>query len=413
MGDRTGQRRDPYKATFLDVMTPVFAMVACVALSLTWSFRAAACAFDKDMENYAQLRLSRFPGQTTQEKCSALAGRTLPPSELEYPRVHLFLFHHEEPELLADWLQYHGAVFGLKNLHIIDHQSSNTQICQVLALYRACGVEVVDFRLAFNKKSEALSSLMKQHNSSFLVPLDTDEFIFNPIRATSGTNGLIGINVDRDAIFGVFKELAIDGRKYKFDFGYLVKYDEETCQASLSFTDHRDPNYRRVTNHGYFSWSGDNLPPVKRKTFYYSDGFINTDQGNHHGEVEHDMSHSNSWFDPLVKANPAHYFQFTELSLMHMIVPSYYGQKFKYIRGAEAYGHNERTNCSRVGQGGSYCQQARFFRKDDELAFATYLSYCTADADDSASTLVFRRWFKRNAMTMQEITGEDGNTTIE
>jgi hypothetical protein len=64
--------------------------------------------------------------------------------------------------------------------------------------------------------------MMKQHNSSFLVPPDADEFIFNPIRATSCTNGLIGIKVDRDAILGVFKELAIDGWKYKFDFGYLV-----------------------------------------------------------------------------------------------------------------------------------------------------------------------------------------------
>jgi hypothetical protein len=393
-------------------MALVYALLLCALLVLMWSLQIAACDFDKDMEDYAQARLTSFPGQTTQDKCSALAGRTQPPSERAYPAVHLFLFHHEEPELLTDWLQYHGAIFGLKNLHVIDHQSADSKICRALALYKACGVEVVDFRLAFNKKSEALSSLMKQHNSSFLVPLDADEFIFNPIRATSGINGLIGIKVDRDAILGVFKELAIDGRKYKFDFGYLVKYDDETCQASVSFTDHRDPNYRRVMNHGYFSWSGDNLPPVKRKTFYYSDGFINTDQGNHHGAVEHDMSHSNAWTDRLVKENPAHYFQFTSLSLLHMIVPSYYGQKFKYIRGAEAYGHNEHTNCSRVGQGGYYCQQARFFRKDNEVAFATYLSYCTADADDSASTLVFRRWFKRNALSMKEITGEDRNTTV-
>jgi hypothetical protein len=127
---------------------------------------------------------------------------------------------------------------------------------------------------------------------------------------------------DRDSILGVFKEQAIDGRKYTFDVGYLVKYDEETCQASLSFTDHRDPwdpNYRRVTNHGYFSWSGDNLPPVMRKTFYYSDGFINTDQGNHHGEVEHDRSHSNCFTDRLIKENPTHYFQFTELSSSPLI----------------------------------------------------------------------------------------------
>jgi hypothetical protein len=377
-----------------------------------WSSRTAGCAFDKVMEDYAQLRLNSFPGQTTQERCSALAGRTRPPSELEYPAVHLFLFHHEEPELLTDWLQYHGAVFGLKNIHIIDHQSSDTKICRVLAVYKACGVEVVDFRLPFNQKSEALSSMMKQHNISFLVPLDADEFIFKPIRATSGINGLIGITVDRDAILGVFKELAIDGRKYKFDFGYLVKYDDETCHASLAFTDHRDPNYRRVTNHGYFSWSGDNLPPVTRKTFYYSDGFISTDQGNHHGEVEHDMSHSNSWSDRHVKENPTHYFQFTNLSLFHMFFPSYYGQKFKYIRGAEAYGHHEHTNCSKVGQGRDYCHHANFYRKDDEVAFSKYLSGCTAGAHDSASTLVFRRWFKRNALTMQEITGEDGNSTL-
>jgi hypothetical protein len=171
------------------------------------------------MEDYVQLRLNSFPGQITQERCSTLPSRTQPPSQQTYPAVQLFLFHHEEHELLTDWLQCHGASFGLQNLHVIDHQSSDTKICRSLALYKACGVEVVDFRLAFNKETEALSSLMMQHNTrnspffifyfflvthvvyesikatscTFLVPLDADEFIFNPVCATSGTNGLIGM----------------------------------------------------------------------------------------------------------------------------------------------------------------------------------------------------------------------------
>jgi hypothetical protein len=393
-------------------MAPVFAFAACAALGLAWSLRVAACLFDKVMEDYTQARLNSFPGQTTLERCSALAGRTHPPSNTAYPAVHLFLFQHEEHELLTDWLQYHGAIFGLRNLHVIDHQSSDIKICRVLALYKACGVEVVDFGLAFDKKAEALSSLMKKHNSSFLVPLDADEFIFKPIRAPSGATAPIGINVDRDAILGVFKDLTIDGRKYKFSFGYLVKHDDETCQASVEFTKHRDPNYRRVMNHGYFSWTGDPLLPVKRKTFYYSDGFISTDRGNHHGAVVHDKSHSSSFSDRLVKANPEHYFQFTNLSLLHMFFPSYYGQKFKYIRGAEAYRHNEDTNCSAVTLGRDYCFHARFYRNDDEAARAKYLSGCKAGAHDSASTLVFRRWFQRNALSMQDIIGDDGNSTV-
>jgi hypothetical protein len=63
-------------------------------------------------------------------------------------------------------------------------------------------------------------------------------------------------------------------------------------------------------------------------------------------------------------------------------------------------------------QGKDYCHHANFYRKDDEVAFAKYVSGCTAGTHDSASTLVFRRWFKRNALTMQEIIGEDGNSTV-
>jgi hypothetical protein len=102
------------------------------------------------------------------------------------------------------------------------------------------------------------------------------------------------------------------------------------------------------------------------------------------------MSYSSSWFVPLGKANPAHYFQFTNLSLLYMIYPSYYGQKFKYIRGAEAYWHHVHTNCSRSGKEGIIVTTLTFIG----VAFSKYLS-----AHDYASTLVYRRWFKRNALT--------------
>jgi hypothetical protein len=366
----------------------------------------AGCAFDgPGLSDYLQLRMQTLPGNTTDEKCSMLAGRTVFPDKSEYPSVKLFLFHHEEPELLTDWLQYHAYIFGLKNLHVLDHHSADEQICRALTLYKACGVHVESFTQNFTEKAQALTGLMKKYNDSFLVPLDADEFIVNPIRSPHNDDVRLGIRVDRGHILTVFKNLLIDGRKYKFDAAYIIKYDEATCNASLAYQDHRDPTFRRVMNPGFFAWDSDNLRPAVRKTFYYSDGFINTDQGNHHGEVVNDNHHANSWFDRAVKANVSAFFHFTDLSLFHMYFPSYYGQRLKVIRGAEAYGHNENTNCSKVGQGQPYCFLAQIYRKDDKVAHDKYMAGCSASPRDILSTWVFRRWFEKNTMSLQELVG--------
>jgi hypothetical protein len=67
------------------IMVPAFALLIYTLLCLMCSSQTVACAFDKDMEDYVHVRLNGFPWQTTQQKCSALAGQTLPPNELKDP----------------------------------------------------------------------------------------------------------------------------------------------------------------------------------------------------------------------------------------------------------------------------------------------------------------------------------------
>jgi hypothetical protein len=78
------------------------------------------------------------------------------------------------------------------------------------------------------------------------------------------------------------------------------------------------------------------------------------------------------------------FFVFSPLALLHLSAPSYYGQKAKVLRGAEAYGFNDTSDCTgNTLTGKGYCEPAKMYRHDSPRVLQTYMSFCQRRAMDS------------------------------
>lgn len=358
----------------------------------------AICGCDfSDFENWASKRLETF-GPNVSNVCDALSGGFSSPKG---SNPHIFLFQSDEHEVLADWLQYHSYLVGLKNIHIVDQESQNPQICKLLALYKSCGVDIT-IENSFVNKHRALSGLMKMYNSSFLIPMDADEFI-----AVNGSTPQF--TSDREIILNQWRNLSVDGRKYKFA-SVVARYDAVECKITKKNAGF-DPQYRRVTKKAMAG--PPQYPPHMLKTFFYSDGFIATDQGNHHGIVQHDMGHNMSR-DPVVKENLAHYFQFTNLTLIHYFASSYHSMRHKILRAAKAYNFTATTNCDNITTNGlQYCRLAKGYEASSLSSHVHYLQNCrTFDSPKgskvpSVSLSSFREWFVVHAKSFADLIGEE------
>jgi hypothetical protein len=315
----------------------------------------------------------------------------------------LFLFQNEEHELLADWLQYHAYLFGISSLVVIDHKSHSQHICGLLALYERCGATVVSYTGEFAHKHRKLSETMRSYPKSMLIPLDADEFIVLQEHNTTGHNS--GLTYNRENIVRAINGLSIDGRKYKFAASYVLRYDGKVCDSIMHHNEQEQLTFRRALPNGYTHLLAHDSPGPRGKTFFYSDGFISTDQGNHFGEVKHDHGDVNKAAPVL--ANISHYFLFTDLTLLHMSTPSYQGAKRKVLRGADAYGFTDRTNCSAVSLGKGYCAPAQLYRHDSPEVQASYMASCQRRKLDTFSTGAFNEWFRRYSLSMEDLVGGD------
>lgn len=334
--------------------------------------------------------------------CEVLSGGYGSPQD---HRPHIFLFQSDEHEVLADWLQYHSYLVGLQNIHIVDQNSHNLQICKLLALYKLCGVDIT-MEENFVNKHTALTERMKLYNDSFLIPMDADEFVSFPVTPTEFTT-------DRHTIIEQFANLSIDGRKYKFS-NVAARYPAADCKITTK-TKAFDPTYRRVTKKATTSGASQ-YPPHMLKTFFYSDGFIATDQGNHHGIVAHDAGHNMSR-DPLVKGDLSHYFQFTNISLVHFFASSYFSMRQKILRAVKAYGFTTATNCDKITSNGvQYCRLAKTYQAASVASYVHYLQNCRIfdPTKKGASKLLpivslssFSDWFVEHAKSFAELIGEE------
>lgn len=253
--------------------------------------------------------------------------------------VHVFTFHKNEHDLLADWLTYHFRIFGPSNVHIIDNNSTIPSVVDILNIARAAGVDVHSYTGPFNQKKNVLTRIMhdvilSDSTIDWVVPLDVDEFVVGRLSAGVYTT-------DRNAILQTIDHLPRDGHKFKF--GQITAI---LCDSALA------SQRRRLLDAVFFGYP--TAINCKSKTFYPAPGFLSTDQGNHRGKVIADFFCSKN--QTTRSCAGCGCFHETNLSIVHygakaMSWPAY---KAKMIRGAHAYAHHIESKCS--GNGSHYCR---------------------------------------------------------
>jgi len=346
--------------------------------------------------------------------CKILCARRSCRNEAEDQlRIKIVAFQRDEIETLSDWLQYHSYLFGIKNIVVIDHASTNQNIIELLGLYKQCGATIVQLpkHFPFDQKYMMMTKELKQFSNSLLVPLDVDEFVV----ATRQVDTEIKIIQERAEIIKRFASLPIDGRKYKFQQSYNMIGSNFSCRSKLESGEWQDQQYRRTQRAGYMAWENvtDIAVKMKLKTFFYSEGFLSTDAGNHHGEVMHDYGNI---VGPTVRQNTARFYIFSNLSLLHYSTPSFYGARLKFIRGAVAYGHLHGSNCTRPGimPGRHYCSGAPLFvNSTSEIARNAYMTLCSRiEWPYHQKSEESKHWFERNAIPLKDLFHKTGRNFV-
>jgi hypothetical protein len=182
--------------------------------------------------------------------------------------VKVVLMQRDEEELLPDWLFHHIKLFGIENVHVVDHQpikkgrggrrkrsseddvfddddddeemevdhvSSSSQLL-LRSLHDLYGLDVRTYEGGFEGKAEVLTATLLElaPQADILLPLDCDEFVVlkeeskavaaaaaaaaspssSPQKEKKG-KVVEKIVVDRHAIRTAFDMLPMDGRAFK------------------------------------------------------------------------------------------------------------------------------------------------------------------------------------------------------
>lgn len=213
--------------------------------------------------------------------------------------LKIFLMTRNEFGLLEEWIKYHGFLFGLENIHVLDG-SDDPRIFAIYDKYTAAGLNVHHSTTGLNGLAAELSGLMRaqRDSNSFLIKLDTDEFLaytrpalLRPrgrfqsalqrhyLTPAAEKNALLAwcsnTLVDRkhrdkalcNTDFGHFlAELPVTGQRYKASLTRLsvprVEEPPRVCRDLTEFTP---------------------LLFTHFKTFFHSASFLSVDLGSHEG----------------------------------------------------------------------------------------------------------------------------------
>jgi predicted SAM-dependent methyltransferase len=100
------------------------------------------------------------------------------------PKIACVMMQKDEAFLLRPWLAYHGHLFGLENLFVMDNGSTLPEVRAILTEYAGKGVHVdwshasrQDYLVKGDLIGGQIQALDAAGGYDFLIPLDCDEFI--------------------------------------------------------------------------------------------------------------------------------------------------------------------------------------------------------------------------------------------
>lgn len=343
--------------------------------------------------NFEDAHLVRWAKERikTLGNCSVLSAG-FDPIKYQAPTVKIFVYHNDEHEVIADFLQYHSYAFGAKNIIVVDQNSQLESVCKTLALFQSCGTEVITTTGTFYQKGAFLTSVMAKHKHTLLLPLDSDEFIL-PYSAADP------VKIDRDELWRAFRNLPIDGRKYKYQMYSNLMPNTSACASSFNA---EDAEYRRAVKNELFLTMY--VAGPRTKSFYHSHGFIYTDDGNHYGRVAHDKGIVN--VHPDIAKNLTQYFAVLQAQMLHLPLGGYRGAKDKYTRAAEQMGYTSDTNCSSPDNivNTQYCVPSKLFVNGSDHGAQFYMNSCKHHSRAAPNSNI-ASWFRHHTLSLQELTG--------
>lgn len=91
-------------------------------------------------------------------------------------KIKVLTMVKNEEDIVEYWINYHGTIFGYRNLYIIDNYSDDGTYEKILK-YKKVGVKISRHG-DYTKKGQLMTEMIKQDNSyDIAIPLDIDEFI--------------------------------------------------------------------------------------------------------------------------------------------------------------------------------------------------------------------------------------------
>ena len=202
-------------------------------------------------------------------------AKSLPPDTRTRSRLQLtgpikiFLFERNERDIILPWIKHHAQIIGLRNITIIDHQSTDGTF-EALRPYQNKGLTLVRYRGPYTNKGKVSTQYMaaQRSNSSLLIPMDADEFI------VTHRDGKISTDPEHIRQDLIKLKPQLKGRAFFNTIYNLVNVD---MKASLSDLCWFEPErYTRQPGQSFRS-----LP----KSLFSSATFVSTDMGNHYGTV--------------------------------------------------------------------------------------------------------------------------------
>ena len=190
--------------------------------------------------------------------------------------VKIFTVTKNETDLLEDFVQYHGSIFGFSNVILIDNDSDCKVVLELYRKFRCMGV-VVEKHSSYRGQSqgEAFTKYMSKyrHQCKFMVGLDTDEFIqFPGFMAKNLSSSLENL---RNGFRAYFSGLRGDASK----FNVVTYFNSVPDPSDISYKNQKVSRPARDIVH--FSQA----PAKPKKCFFRSKTFLSTGNGCHKGKV--------------------------------------------------------------------------------------------------------------------------------
>lgn len=165
--------------------------------------------------------------------------------------IRCITMQKNEATLLEPWILWHGAIFGLDKLTVIDNGSTDPRVLDIQDRYEAQGVQIIRdhaTRKDFLHKGEVIADIIRawdiENLCDFAVPLDCDEFM---------------------TVF--LDQLSVDPAVIRRQFDYLIQED------ATFFTDRVLLNVPEAA--GYFR------PQIIRRGLFKAGTIVSLDRGFH------------------------------------------------------------------------------------------------------------------------------------